>query len=81
MQNILTEVGRRLAEVKKQVANRTLLSLLDVDPQPVNLGVLQYNSLTGIWNAEPPELIGAVIDGGVADTIHLEVLDIDGGGA
>lgn len=81
MQNILTEVGRRLAQVKKQIADKTLLSLLDVNPNPVNLGVLQYNSLTNQWIAEPPELIGAVIDGGFADTIHLEILDIDGGGA
>jgi hypothetical protein len=81
MQNILTQVGRKLAEVKKQIADKTLLSLLDVNPNPVNLGVLQYNSLTSQWTAEPPELIGAVIDGGVADTVHLEALDIDGGGA
>ena len=81
MQNILTEIGRRLAQVKKQIADKTLLSLLDVNPNPVNLGVLQYNSLTNQWIAEPPELIGAVIDGGLADTIHLEILDIDGGGA
>jgi hypothetical protein len=81
MQNILTEIGRRLAQVKKQIADKTLLSLLDVSPNPVNLGVLQYNSLTNQWIAEPPELIGAVIDGGEADTIHLVVLDIDGGGA
>ena len=41
MQNILTEVGRRLAQVKKQIADKTLLSLLDVNPNPVNLGVLR----------------------------------------
>lgn len=81
MQNILTEIGRRLAQVKKQIADKTLLSLQDVNPNPVNLGVLQYNSLTNQWIAEPPELIGAVIDGGLADTIHIEILDIDGGGA
>ena len=81
MQNILSQIGKRLAEVKRQIADKTLLSLLDVDKNPVNLGVLQYNSLTNQWVAEPPELIGAVIDGGAAGTIHLEALTIDGGGA
>ena len=81
MSNILIEIGKQFSLLKRRIANLRLIDLRDITSNPINLGVLQYNSLTGQWTAEPPELIGAVIDGGIANTIHLEVLDIDGGGA
>ena len=81
MQSILSQIGSRLSLLKKRIAEKTLVSLVDVDPNVQNLGVLQYNSLTGIFTSQPPELIGAVLDGGNASTIHLEALTIDGGGA
>lgn len=83
--SILKEIAKQIRAVDDKLSlfqsSRTLLGLIDVTPQPQNLGVLQYNSLSGMWTAEAPETINAVIDGGVASTIHLEILDIDGGGA
>jgi hypothetical protein len=82
MHSILQLVGRKIADLKKSVSEKTLQSLFDVNSQtPQNLGVLQYNSLSGLWSAQPPEIIEAALDGGHADTIHLDILEIDGGGA
>ena len=79
--SILREIAKQIKSLRVQFSELTLLGMPDVNPTPQNLGVLQYNSLTGIWTAEAPELIDAVIDGGVANSVHLEELDIDGGGA
>jgi hypothetical protein len=81
MSSILSEVGKQFSLLKRRISNLGLSDLSDVLPDPQNLGVLQYNSLTKRWSASPPELIGAVIDGGLASTSHVGVFDIDGGGA
>lgn len=57
--------------------------LTDVESiNPEDLSALQYNASRNLWEAVPTnEFVDGLIDGGHADTIHLEILDIDGGGA
>lgn len=61
----------------------TLNELTDVESiNPEDLSALQYNAVRNLWEAVPTnEFMDGLIDGGHADTIHLEILDIDGGSA
>ena len=44
--------------------------------------ILQYDSATQIWVSRANDaFFDGSIDGGLADTIHIDVLDIDGGQA
>jgi hypothetical protein len=80
--SILGFIGKHLRDLKVELANKTLISLTDVKTErPGNLSVLQYNGNENQWIFAPPEEIGAVVDGGVAGTVHLTVLTLDGGGA
>lgn len=81
MPSILSQIGNQFSLIKRRITNLSLAQLIDVEPSPLNLGVLQYNSFTKLWSSQPPELIEAALDGGQADTIHLDILEIDGGGA
>lgn len=81
MSSILSEVGKQFSLLKKRISDLRLVDLGDVSSSPQNLGVLQYNSLSGLWTAQAPEVIEAALDGGQAGTIHLDILEIDGGGA
>lgn len=58
-----------------------LEQLEDVDHSDVrDLSVLQYDDTRNLWVARTEdEFFDATIDGGFADTLHLEVFDIDGG--
>ena len=78
--SILGIISRHIREVAIELRNKTLNSLKDVGSIQ-NLGVLQYNSLTGEWTAVAPEEIDAVIDGGLASSTNYQLADIDGGGA
>jgi hypothetical protein len=55
--------------------------LEDVDHSGVrDLSVLQYDDTQAKWVARAEdEFFDATIDGGFADTLHLEVFDVDGG--
>jgi hypothetical protein len=63
------------------VQKNRLNELDDVDPSGVrDLSVLQYDESRSSWVARTEdEFFDATIDGGFADTVHLEVFDIDGG--
>lgn len=44
--------------------------------------ILQYDSATQLWLSRAnDEFFDGSIDGGLADTVHIDVLDIDGGQA
>ena len=80
--SILGQIAKYIREVKVDLKNKTINGLADVkDGRPGNLSVLQYNGLENQWIFAPPEEIGAVVDGGVAGTVHLTELTLDGGGA
>lgn len=81
MSNILSEIGNQFSLLKKRISDLRLVDLSDTVSNPQNLGVLQYNSFSGLWTAQAPEVIEAALDGGRAGTIHLDILEIDGGGA
>lgn len=76
--NIVREVAEQIRHLKE--SNR-LDSLRDVDHSGVrDLSVLQYDDTQSMWVARAEdEFFDATIDGGFADTLHLEVFDIDGG--
>lgn len=81
--SILGQIGKYIREVKRDLAEKTLTSLFDVQSngEPQHLSLLQWNSPQQKWLTAIPDEIAPVIDGGYSDTVHLEILDIDGGGA
>jgi hypothetical protein len=55
---------------------------MDISTPIEDLSAIQYNATRGLWESVPVnDFVDGLIDGGHADTIHIEMLDIDGGRA
>ena len=80
--SILGQVGKYIREVKRDLAEKRLTSLYDVQPdEPEHLSLLQWNGPQQRWITATPDEIEVTIDGGYSGTVYLEILEIDGGGA
>lgn len=86
--SILGSIGSKIKELKDSLGDITLSNLPDTEPGVHNESILKYDASSNVWRAvvlagagSGTEFLDGVVDGGVADTIHQEILDLDGGHA
>ena len=86
--SILGSIGSKIKELKDSLGDITLSNLPDTEPGVHNESILKYDCIIQCMEGSclagagsGTEFLDGVVDGGVADTIHIEILDLDGGHA